>query len=240
MSSESWESLHDQMIERLLEREFIRTSRIEEAFRAVPRHLFLPEVPLEHIYGGEAIVTRRGPNRLPTSSSSEPGAMAIMLEQLQVRQGDHILEIGAGTGYNAALLAYLAGNEGEVTTIDIDEDIVNDARHNLARARFPAVRVIARDGWLGAEEYAPFERIEATVGVWDLSPWWFSQLIGSGILVVPFWFRAGVQASIAFIKRDRHLESVGVECAGFMRLRGPHSGPESYVRVDKWISARTV
>lgn len=95
-----------------------------------------------------------------------------MIEQLDVQIGHRVLEIGAGTGYNAALLAWLAGSSGRVTTIDVDEDIVQEARDNLRRAGFSEVHVVAGDGWLGLPTDAPFDRIEATVGVWDLSPHW--------------------------------------------------------------------
>lgn len=164
-----------------------------------------------------------------------PAIMAVMVEQLDVHPGHRVLEIGAGTGYNAAILARLAGSEGRVTAMDVDDDIVREARESLVRAGFPYVHVVAGDGWLGFPEDAPFDRIEATVGVWDLSPSWVEQLAPGGIVVIPLWLRSGVQASIAFRKRNGDLQSVSVEPCGFMRLRGPHAGPEGYVQVHDWI-----
>ena len=229
--------LNARMVDRLVERGYVRTPRVEEAFRAVYRHPFLPDVSLEKIYSGEAIVTKFGPDGLPISSSSEPAIMAVMVEQLQPQRGDRILEIGTGTGYNAVILAYLAGPEGVVITVDIDADIVQTARENLTRAGFGTVRVVCADGWLGAPEQAPYDRIEVTVGVWDLSPHWVDQLREGGILVAPLWLRSGVQASIAFKKEGQRLRSGSVEPCGFMRLRGPHAGPETYVRLDGWTAS---
>jgi protein-L-isoaspartate(D-aspartate) O-methyltransferase len=89
------------------------------------------------------------------------------------------------------------------------------------------------DGWLGAPDEAPFDRIEVTVGVSDLAPAWRLQLAPGGILVAPLWLRAGLQAAVAFVRStggDR-LRSRQVEPCGFMRLRGPHAGPEAFVEV---------
>lgn len=100
----------------------ITQSRIEAAFRAIPRHLFLPDIPLNEVYSDKSIVTKTE-NGVPVSSSSQPAIMAFMLEQLGLDEGDQVLEIGAGTGYNAALMSYLVGPTGHVTTIEIEEDI---------------------------------------------------------------------------------------------------------------------
>src|SRR5438309_12058143 len=96
--------------------------RVAAAFRAVLRHDFLPGHALKDVYEDTAIMTKFGERGVAVSSSSQPAIMAIMLEQLRVGPGQRVLEIGAGTGYNAALLARLAGSEGRVVTLDFDED----------------------------------------------------------------------------------------------------------------------
>ena len=82
----------------------IRDERIAAALRDVPRHLFLPHLPPEEAYLDDAIVTKRDAEGQPISSSSQPAIMAIMLDQLNLAPGFRVLEIGAGTGYNAALI----------------------------------------------------------------------------------------------------------------------------------------
>lgn len=89
----------------------IRTDGVARAFARVPRHAFVPEHPLHLVYADRVLVTKTR-SGVATSSSSQPTIMAIMLEQLRVRRGMSILEIGAGTGYNAALLAELVGPNG--------------------------------------------------------------------------------------------------------------------------------
>lgn len=234
---ETAEMLRQQLVEQLVRDGFLRARTVQEAFRTVPRHVFLPGVDIRKAYSGEAIITRRSQDGHPLSSSSMPGIVAVMVEQLNVRQGNRILEVGAGTGYNAAILAVLAGRSGEVTTIDIDEDIVRDARSALDAAGFHSVRTVVGDGWLGVSDYAPYDRIEITVGVWDLSPSWVEQLSDHGLLVVPLWLRAGAQVAIAFQKQEEHLKGIDVKPCGFMRLRGPHSGPEDYVPIADWVAS---
>jgi protein-L-isoaspartate(D-aspartate) O-methyltransferase len=93
---------------------------VEAAMRAVAREAFLPGTPLDSAYGSSPVVTHRDPHGVATSSASAPGLVAAMLAQLDVRPGHRILEIGAGTGYNAALLACLTGPAGQVTTVELD------------------------------------------------------------------------------------------------------------------------
>ena len=106
------------------------SAAVEEAFRAVPRHLFLPGVPLPRAYADEAVAVQ-AVDGVTTSSASQPSMMAIMLAQLDLRPGHRVLEVGAGTGYNAALMTRLVGQEGRVVAIDIDADLVEGAARHL-------------------------------------------------------------------------------------------------------------
>src|SRR5687767_10549210 len=99
-------TLRAQLVTTLRERGLLRTPAIERAFGVVPRELFLPGVPLERVYQDDAIVTETE-DGVGVSSSSQPAIMALMLAQLDVQPGLRVLEIGAGTGYNAALLREL-------------------------------------------------------------------------------------------------------------------------------------
>jgi protein-L-isoaspartate(D-aspartate) O-methyltransferase len=190
------------------------------AFAAVPRHLFVPDVSVEHAYRDEAIPTKRLDDGEVVSSSSQPAIMARMLEQLDVRRGQRVLEIGAGTGYNAALLAHLVSAGGAVTTLDIDDDIVAAARAHLATASVSGVDVVCADGWNGHGEGAPYDRIVLTVGAHDIAPAWRAQLTPGGRLLLPFTL-AAIQGSIVFEERDGALESLSIRGCQFMRLRGP-------------------
>lgn len=184
--------------------------RVREAFLAVPRHAFvsafLERIPgegrgqslwrphyrnefpekawFERVYRDEALVTRVDGCGLPVSSTSQPSIMARMLEWLDVRKGQRLLEIGAGTGFNAALLAYLTGDPTLVTTIDIDRALAEEARTAIIAIAGEGVRVVVGDGLNGVGEFAPYDRIIATGATYPV-PWsWLDQLALGGKLLM--------------------------------------------------------
>ncbi|MEU0513372.1 methyltransferase, FxLD system [Amycolatopsis sp. NPDC006125] len=212
------EDLREQMINHIRAAGHLRSERIEQALRAVPRHRFVPAASIEDAYANKAITIKPGQDR-PASCISVPTVVAMMLGQLNPQPGDHVLEIGAGTGYNAALLAELVGDTGSVTTIDIHSDVTEHARHALAETGYHQVRVITGDGAHGAADHAPYDKIIVTVGPWDLPPAWFDQLALGGTLVVPMHWR-GQARSIAFTRHDTHLRATNSQLCGFIPMIG--------------------
>jgi protein-L-isoaspartate(D-aspartate) O-methyltransferase len=214
------DTLRGALVDRLRDDGAVREAAVEAALRAVPRHLFVPGVPLDRAYADDVVSTKKDGAGASISAASQPAIVALMLEQLAVRPGDRVLEIGAGTGYNAALLATLAGPGGAVTTVDVDRDIVDGARAALDRAGYPAVRVVLGDGAHGHPEGAPYERLIATVGVWDPPDAWLDQLAPDGVLVMPLRIRGGISQSIAFGRVPEGWRSRSARMCGFMPLRG--------------------
>jgi protein-L-isoaspartate(D-aspartate) O-methyltransferase len=218
----------------------LRDERITAAFLRVPREIFVPGVPLEQVYRDDAILTKVE-DGVGISSSSQPAMMALMLAQLQPFPGARVLEVGAGTGYNAALLRELVGDSGSVVTVDIDEEVTGWARERLDRAGYADVVVTCVDGAEGWAAGAPYDRIELTVGAADIAPAWVEQLVDGGILVLPLWVGTG-QLSIAFQKQGSLLRSLSAEVCGFIQMRGQLGGgtrpqPVSegvFATVDDW------
>jgi protein-L-isoaspartate(D-aspartate) O-methyltransferase len=212
--------------------------QVEAAFRAIPRHLFLPDLPLDKVYIDEAVPIKRDADGTVLSSSSQPSMMAMMLSQLRLRRGDNVLEIGAGTGYNAALMQYIVGDSGMVTTIELDADLAKQARDHLQQAQLGQVRVVEADGSLGYAPRAAYDRIIATVGIWDVPAKWIEQLKQDGILVAPLWLDAlQFSAALRFESDSILISDHNLPC-GFIRLRGPASGPDVYTHVASsglWI-----
>jgi protein-L-isoaspartate(D-aspartate) O-methyltransferase len=223
-------ALREALVDGLLAEKHIGQPRVAEAFRAVPRHLFLPGMDLTEVYQDKAIAIKEAGGTW-LSSSSQPAIMAIMLEQLELQPGQRVLEVGAGSGFNAALMAYLVGDAALVTALDIDGDLVEQARANLTAAGFGEASVVCADGWAGYRPHAPYDRLILTVGAWDISPTWVEQLREGGILLLPLDLY-GVQLSVAFEKQAGVLRSRSVRCCGFMRLRGDHADPEVAVPLD--------
>ena len=191
-----------------------------------------PEV-LQVIYSNEPLVTRlrRIPGatgtdgetpairEVPSSSTSEPGLVAYMLELLDFEPGMKVLEIGAGTGYNAALMAEIVGPAGSVVSVDIQDDVICQARRLIEKMGYSQVTLLARDGFYGAAEYAPYDRIVATVGCPELSPHWADQLADGGIMLVPLLF--GGVYELTTVWRDGHrLRGRLDHGTGFIAIQG--------------------
>jgi protein-L-isoaspartate(D-aspartate) O-methyltransferase len=198
----------------------LHSARVAEAFLAVPRELFVPGVAVPDVYcPSEAIVTKRLAG-VSVSSASAPEVIALMLEQLDVQPGHRVLEIGAGTGYNAALLAHLVGETGHVITIDIDEDLVLSAREHLRSAGYEQVTVVQADGALGYPAEQAYDRIILTVASNDIAPAWRDQLARPhGRLVMPLGLRS-LQRCVAFVWEADHLVSRSMRNCSFIPLRG--------------------
>jgi hypothetical protein len=132
----------------------IVTDGVLAAVGSVPRHLFLPGVSLERAYGLGTVVTHRDARGVALSSASGLGIVVAMLTQLDPRPGQRVLEVGAGTGYNAALLRHIVGPQGSVTTVDIFADAATEARDHLAAAGYGDVTVVCGDGQVGEHNLA--------------------------------------------------------------------------------------
>jgi protein-L-isoaspartate(D-aspartate) O-methyltransferase len=221
------EELNDRLIERLEESGALRDRTVAAAFRAVLRHRFLPGRPLDEVYEDAAIMTKMAGPGVAISSSSQPAIMAVMLQLLAPRPGDHVLEVGAGTGYNAALLAYLVGTTGSVVTLEIDQDLAEQAAANLAAAGVAGATVVRADGARGWPPGAPYDGIILTVAAQDLSPAWLAQLREGGRLVLPLGVGEGAQVCTVFVRRGRTLTGSPLSGCGFVPLRGEMAAPQA-------------
>lgn len=219
--------LRQRLVDELIQGGFIASPGVQAAFRTVPRHLFAPEVSLEEAYTNDTVRTKRDGAGVTISSVSAPWLQAVMLEQAAIVPGMRCLEIGSG-GYNAALMAELAGPGGQVTTVDIDADIVDRAKRFLSDAGYDRVSVAHADAEHGVPEDAPFDRIIVTVGVWDLPPAWVDQLFDRGRIVVPLRLR-GLSRSVAFQRDGERLVSLDHQMAGFVDVQGEGAHPERLI-----------
>ncbi|ONK13296.1 methyltransferase, FxLD system [Streptomyces sp. MP131-18] len=215
-------ALRERLIGELRQCEDIRTGRIATAFAAVPRHCFIPEVPLEEAYVNDAVTTKRNERGKAISSVSAPWVQARMLELSGLGPGMRALEIGSG-GCNAALIAEVVGEHGEVVSVDIDQEVTDRATKLLAETGYnERVRVLCGDGTYGAGEVAPeegFDAIIVTAQAPDLPPAWFDQLAERGRLVVPLSLR-GTYYVWAFEHEGGHLRSRGRTSCGFVGMQG--------------------
>ena len=223
---EEAENLRSVLVQNLLERGAIGSPAARQAFEKVPRHLFVPRVDIATAYSDQPVFIRWDAGT-PISSSTQPRMMAIMIEQLGLEPGTRVLEIGSGTGYNAAILAHIVGESGSVITVDIDQDIIDEAAGNLTKTGYDNVKCICGDGFEGFSGDQPYDRIIVTVGAYDVSPHWVDQLKDSGIIVIPLWFK-GFSLSVALEKRNGELNGLSAALCTFIPIRGIGQRAEGY------------
>jgi protein-L-isoaspartate(D-aspartate) O-methyltransferase len=164
------------MVEEQIVARGVRDSAVLEAMRRVPRHEFVPERWRARAYEDQP---------LPIGAEqtiSQPYIVALMTELAAVGPGARVLEVGTGSGYQAAVLATLGA---EVYTIEIVESLATSARAALARLGYGAVRVRHGDGWRGWPEAAPFAAIVVTAAPPEVPPALLAQLAPGGRLVIP-------------------------------------------------------
>lgn len=177
-----------EMVERQLRRRDIRDERVLEAMARVPRELFVPDELRGRAYVDAALPIGCG------QTISQPYMVARICEALSLRGNERVLDVGAGSGYQAAVLAELAG---EVHTIERIPELAGDARARLAAAGYGGrVRVHVGDGTLGLPEHAPFDAIAVAAAAPELPQSLYEQLAERGRLVVPVGGRHGQQLQL--------------------------------------------
>lgn len=197
------------LIEKLKTQGVLKTPQIIDAFRSINRRAFLPPELADLAEVDEALPIGHG------QTISQPTVVAFMLEQLQPREGDKILDIGAGSGWTSALLASIVGKKGKVVAIDIVPEVAEFGIQNLAAYNFLSkgiVKYVCQDGSKGYEKEAPFDKIlvSAALGKKELPNSWKEQLSIGGKIVVP------IGDSIWIFTKKNETEYEEVEYPGFV------------------------
>ena len=167
-----------------------------------------------------------------TSTASAPRIVASMLELLELSKGMRVLEIGAGSGYNAALLRELVGPTGSVVSVDIDGDLVAEASRRLQAHSYSDVEVVAADGYFGHFQRAPFDRVVATVGCVDVAPAWLDQLAPGGFCLIPLQ-HGGMHPLTRIEPSGGQITGAVVGRAGFVAIQGYQAGRSPWPRAGR-------
>lgn len=188
----------------------IKSEKVKKAFLSVPRHLFLKDKTYAYI--DTPLPTLKG------QTISQPSIVALMLENLDLRQNQKVLEIGAGTGWNAALIANIV-YPGKVFTIEIEKELVDFAKENLKKLNIKNVEIIHGDGSLGYEKEAPYDRCIVTAACPMIPPPLIEQLNDDGKLIAPVGTRFS-QRLILYEKKKNSFKDLG-GCI-FVELKGKY------------------
>ncbi len=149
------------------------------AMMQVKRHLFVPPYLSDQAYADYPLPIGEG------QTISAPHMVAMMCDYLELKKGEKVLEIGAGSGYHAAVIAEMIGNEGHVYSVERIPWLVKFSKENLQRAGYKNVTAIPGDGTLGLPEHAPYDKISVTCAAPDVPPPLLEQLKTGGKMVIP-------------------------------------------------------
>jgi protein-L-isoaspartate(D-aspartate) O-methyltransferase len=169
-------TMREHMVQTQIEDRGITNAAVLAALRRVPRHEFVPEAERLHAYDDHPLPIGLG------QTISQPYIVALMTELAQLKRGDRVLEVGTGSGYQAAILAEVGA---DVYTIEILEPLARSAATLLKRLGYTKIETKAGDGYLGWKEYAPFDAILVTAAADPAPPSLIEQLKPGGRLVIP-------------------------------------------------------
>ena len=190
------------------------------AMEAVPRHEFVPARYVQQAYEDHPLPIGCG------QTISQPYIVALMTQLLELKRGDKVLEIGTGSGYQAAILAQLVD---EVYSVEIIEELAKEAAEKLQRLGYSNVRVRRDDGYHGWEEHAPYNAIIVTAAPDHVPQALIQQLTDGGRLVIPVGSDRGNQWLKKIVKHGDEVISenvVGVVFVPFTRkMEGSETGP---------------
>ena len=207
------------MVERLRSKGVLHTAAVEAAMAAVPRHEFIDGADAETAYADRAVTVKTVADGTAISSASQPTIVACMLELSQLAPGHRVLEIGTGTGYNAALLASVVGAEGHVVTIELDDDLAVTAERRLGQHGFDRVSVVVGDGVDGNPPAAPYDVVIVTTGAPSIAEAWVDQLRPGGRLVVPLVGPDGIGSIHCLVRDEGGLTEIARLPCGFLPMR---------------------
>lgn len=210
---ENYAQARKHMVESQIISRGIEDERVVGAMLKVPRHLFVPEKYRHYAYSDTPVPIGHG------QTISQPYIVALMTQELNLRKTDKVLEVGTGSGYQAAILAEIAS---EVYTIEIIEDLARSAEERLKSLGYENIKVKVGDGFEGWPEFAPFDRIIVTCAPKEIPQPLIDQLAEGGIMVIP----VGTQGFQYLYKVKKHLgiiEKEKITPVSFVPLTGPHA-----------------
>jgi protein-L-isoaspartate(D-aspartate) O-methyltransferase len=208
VTSDPYTRLRAQMVTSQIQQRDVSDPKVLEAMDTVPRHLFVPSEYLDQAYDDHPLPIGFG------QTISQPYIVALMTEKLKVKAGDKVLEIGTGSGYQAAVLAQLGA---QVYSVEIIPELARAADERLKRLGY-AVTVKQGDGYLGWEEHAPYDAIIVTAAPDHVPQPLVKQLKDGGRLVIPIGPQGSFQTLWQFTRQGDDLKAVNLGGVAFVPL----------------------
>jgi protein-L-isoaspartate(D-aspartate) O-methyltransferase len=231
---------------------------VEKAYLETPRHAFVSRYRewgtkewheinadnlIEHLaklYASRVLILFGDDDEDIRSTISEPTFVLRMLDMLRLEPGQRVFELGAGSGWNAALMGHLVGPSGHVYSLEIIPELARQATENIKALRIETVSIIEGDGGNGYAPGAPYDRGIFTAGTFDLPQYFYQQIKEDGLLLVVIKTEGGGDTLFILKKAGDHFESADSMQCGFVQMRGKYYidslEPVDLETIPEWAS----
>ncbi|MFP4605218.1 MAG: protein-L-isoaspartate(D-aspartate) O-methyltransferase [Bacteroidales bacterium] len=197
-----------QMVKQQIVDRGIKDPKVIAAMKDVDRHVYVPKNYRDMAYSDRPLPIGDG------QTISQPYIVALMTESLELEEGDKVLEIGTGSGYQAAVLSHITS---EIYSIEIIEELAEEAKENLQKQGYDSIKLKIGDGYKGWEEYAPFDAIIVTCAPSDIPEPLKEQLAEGGRMVIPIGDKF-IQELVLFEKKNGELEKQEISSVRFVPM----------------------
>jgi protein-L-isoaspartate(D-aspartate) O-methyltransferase len=212
----------------------------QKAYLETPRHLFVKryrewaikewrevnadnlEEHLASLYADRAVILFGDDDEDIPSTISQPSFVLRMLDMLQFEPGHKVFELGAGSGWNAALIGHLVGPAGQVCSLEIIPEVARMASTTIEALGIKNVNIIEADGGEGYAAGGPYDRAIFTAGAYDLPHYFFEQIQENGLLLIVIKNEGGGDTLFLLRKTDHHFESLEAMPCGFVQMKGKY------------------
>ncbi len=216
MVKKSYEERRHDLVDSLIRKGYVESDPVEKAMRKVPRHEFVPDRVEGRAYKDSPQPIGEG------QTISAPHMVAMMVENLDIKEGQKVLEIGGGMGYHAAVIAEMIGEEGRVYSMEYVSSLANAAKKRVKKAGYDNVRIIQGDGSSGYDKAAPYHRTSVACGAPSIPSPLIDQLVLKGKILIPIgskFFQKLIKATK--IKEDE-IEKENLGGVRFVPLKGKY------------------
>ncbi|MFP4046841.1 MAG: protein-L-isoaspartate(D-aspartate) O-methyltransferase [Bacteroidales bacterium] len=206
--AQKYDKEKQQMVKQQIVDRGIKDTKVIAAMKDVDRHFYVPKNYRDMAYSDRPLPIGNG------QTISQPYIVALMTELLELEEGEKVLEIGTGSGYQAAVLSHITS---EVYSIEIIEELAEQAKDNLQKQGYDSIKLKIGDGYKGWEEYAPFDAIIVTCAPSDIPEPLKEQLAEGGRMVIPIGDKF-IQELVLFEKKNGELEKQEISSVRFVPM----------------------
>ncbi len=216
MSEKDYQKKRDDMVDGLIKKGYVESEKVEEAMRKVPRHEFVPPNTRSRAYIDS-------PQPIGNSQTiSAPHMVAMMVEGLDIREEQKVMEVGGGMGYHAAVIAELVGEEGKVYSIEYISNLAKSGQRKVKKVGYDNLRMIQGDGSSGYEKKAPYDRISVACGAPNIPEPLIKQLVVGGKLLIPVGSKFFQELIKVTKKSEEKIERENMGAVRFVPLKGEY------------------